>query len=100
MFNKQDLGKHIPDGKSAKDDFARMFIVSSYQCSIWGAGKDWWAYQIRVSVGYTKLVKRPLSASCRFVFQELSEQNKQPLWVLPDMDESKPGVCKDAQFLN
>lgn len=27
MFHKQDLGKHIPDGKSAKDDFARMFVA-------------------------------------------------------------------------
>lgn len=90
MFNKQDLEKHIPDGKSAKDDFATIlvpyFIVSSYQCSIWGARKDWWAYQIRVNVECTKHNKEATLCLLLICFPK-AEQNKTkqlPLWVFPD----------------
>lgn len=90
MFNKQDLGKHLPDGKSAKDDFVAYFIVSGYRCSIWGVRKDWWAYKVRLDMGYTKHNKE-VTLCLLLICVPGGEQNKtkQPLWVLPDVDEEQ-----------
>lgn len=65
-------------------------IVSGYQCSIWGARKDWWAYKVRLDMGYTKHNKE-VTLCLLLICVPGAEQNKtrQPLWVLPDMDEEQ-----------